>query len=274
MLNATRFTYLLAHPEALNTETLYDLRVMVNRYPSSQSLRLLYLQNLYLLHDATFGAELRNSALYITDRKILFHLLEGHRFQLTPNQKVILATEEQQENDDDRTLSLIDSFLSTLPQDADTTLEDFTYAASYSLTEETPPQRKTVQTLEQPVDYDLTTCEEDEEKTDDETYTLQPLTATSDKREAETSVTNARNSRKTGMPQPPPVADTSYFDEDDVPDESYFTETLAKIYVKQRRYGKALEILNRLSLIYPKKNAYFADQIRFLQKLIINEKTK
>ena len=82
MLNATRFTYLLAHPEALNTETLYDLRVMVNRYPSSQSLRLLYLQNLYLLHDATFGAELRNSALYITDRKILFHLLEGHRFQL------------------------------------------------------------------------------------------------------------------------------------------------------------------------------------------------
>ena len=274
MLNATRFTYLLAHPEALNTETLYDLRVMVNRYPSSQSLRLLYLQNLYLLHDATFGAELRNSALYITDRKILFHLLEGHRFQLTPNQKVILATEEQQENDDDRTLSLIDSFLSTLPQDADPTLEDFTYAASYSLTEETPPQRKTVQTLEQPVDYDLTTCEEDEEETDDETYTLQPLTATSDKREAETSVTNARNSRKTGMPQPPPVADTSYFDEDDVPDESYFTETLAKIYVKQRRYGKALEILDRLSLIYPKKNAYFADQIRFLQKLIINEKTK
>ena len=274
MLNATRFTYLLAHPEALNTETLYDLRVMVNRYPSSQSLRLLYLQNLYLLHDATFGAELRNSALYITDRKILFHLLEGHRFQLTPNQKVILATEEQQENDDDRTLSLIDSCRSTLPQDADTTLEDFTYAASYSLTEETPPQRKTVQTLEQPVDYDLTTCEEDEEKTDDETYTLQPLTTTSDKREAETSVTNARNSRKTGMPQPPPVADTSYFDEDDVPDESYFTETLAKIYVKQRRYGKALEILNRLSLIYPKKNAYFADQIRFLQKLIINEKTK
>ena len=274
MLNATRFTYLLAHPEALNTETLYDLRVMVNRYPSSQSLRLLYLQNLYLLHDATFGAELRNSALYITDRKILFHLLEGHRFQLTPNQKVILATEEQQENDDDRTLSLIDSFLSTLPQDADTTLEDFTYAASYSLTEETPSQRKTVQTLEQPVDYDLTTCEEDEEETDDETYTLQPLTATSDKREAETSVTNARNSRKTGMPQPPPVADTSYFDEDDVPDESYFTETLAKIYVKQRRYGKALEILNRLSLKKKKKNAYFADQIRFLQKLIINEKTK
>jgi hypothetical protein len=27
-------------------------------------------------------------------------------------------------------------------------------------------------------------------------------------------------------------------------------------------------------LNYPKKNAYFADQIRFLEKLIINEKQK
>ena len=57
-------------------------------------------------------------------------------------------------------------------------------------------------------------------------------------------------------------------------DESFFTETLAKIYIKQGRYSKALEIIQRLSLNYPKKNAYFADQIRFLEKLIINNKNK
>ena len=57
-------------------------------------------------------------------------------------------------------------------------------------------------------------------------------------------------------------------------DESYFTETLAKIYVKQQRYSKALEIIKKLNLKYPKKNAYFADQIRFLEKLIINTKSK
>jgi tetratricopeptide (TPR) repeat protein len=61
-------------------------------------------------------------------------------------------------------------------------------------------------------------------------------------------------------------------DENDA-DEGYFTETLAKIYIKQGRYTKALEIIQRLNLNYPKKNAYFADQIRFLEKLILNSKT-
>ena len=53
-------------------------------------------------------------------------------------------------------------------------------------------------------------------------------------------------------------------------DTGYFTETLARIYIKQGRYSKALEIIRRLNLVYPKKNRYFADQIRFLEKLIIN----
>ena len=37
---------------------------------------------------------------------------------------------------------------------------------------------------------------------------------------------------------------------------------------------KALEIIKRLNLNFPKKNAYFADQIRFLEKLIVNSEQK
>ena len=57
-------------------------------------------------------------------------------------------------------------------------------------------------------------------------------------------------------------------------DTGYFTETLARIYIKQGRYSKALGIIKRLNLVYPKKNRYFADQIRFLEKLIINNNKK
>ena len=66
--------------------------------------------------------------------------------------------------------------------------------------------------------------------------------------------------------------------EDDADDaepleDAFFTETLARIYLKQRRYGKALEIIRSLYLNFPNKSIYFADQIRYLEKLVrINQK--
>ncbi|MBR4963717.1 MAG: hypothetical protein IKY54_07465 [Muribaculaceae bacterium] len=55
-------------------------------------------------------------------------------------------------------------------------------------------------------------------------------------------------------------------------EESFYTESLAHIYIKQRKYERALEIIKGISLKNPEKNIYFADQIRFLEKLIINVK--
>ena len=40
------------------------------------------------------------------------------------------------------------------------------------------------------------------------------------------------------------------------------TETLAKIYLKQQKYKKAIDAFRILSLKYPEKNAFFADQIK------------
>ena len=57
-------------------------------------------------------------------------------------------------------------------------------------------------------------------------------------------------------------------------DASMFSESLAKIYIKQRKYSKALEIITNISLKFPEKSVYFADQIRFLKKLILNEQIK
>ena len=51
-------------------------------------------------------------------------------------------------------------------------------------------------------------------------------------------------------------------------EDAYFTETLARIYLKQRRYDKALEIIRSLYLNFPNKSIYFADQIRYLEKLV------
>lgn len=55
------------------------------------------------------------------------------------------------------------------------------------------------------------------------------------------------------------------------PENSLLSESLAKIYIKTHRYERAYEILSRLSLAVPEKNAYFADQLRFLRKVMLAE---
>ena len=234
-----------AHPELLNRDTLYELRTLLARYPYFQTVRLLYLKNLFLLRDITFGEELRKAALYIADRKVLFYLIEGERFTIMPS-------EGEAKTSDllglDRTLSLIDAFLAGQPEEEqrDVTQLPMDITAdytSYLLTEteekvpvaEIPPLKG--QDL---IDNFL------ESNTDEPLLSSQEATDESEVEEKEP----------------------------ETEDESYFTETLAKIYVKQQRYSKALEIIKKLNLKYPKKNAYFADQIRFLEKLIINTKSK
>ena len=114
----------IQHPEALNRDTLYELRTLVARYPYFQSLRLLYLKNLYVLHDIDFGAELRKAVLYVSDRRVLFYLIEGDRYALHPYASTHIAEKSlDKEPSVDRTLSLIDAFLATVPEEHSQTTE-------------------------------------------------------------------------------------------------------------------------------------------------------
>lgn len=75
-------TRLIQHPETMDKETLYDLRSLLALHPYYQTARLLMLQNLYLLHDPSFDEELRRAAIYLTDRKVLFNLIEAAHYEL------------------------------------------------------------------------------------------------------------------------------------------------------------------------------------------------
>ncbi len=116
---------LINHPENLNKETLYDLRSLLALYPYYQPARILLLQNLFLLHDPTFDDELRRAAVYISDRHILFKLVEEAHYRLIPQQKQVkkqsetsTATQTAKE-EQDRTTSLIDNFLEQIPEEAE-----------------------------------------------------------------------------------------------------------------------------------------------------------
>ena len=241
----------ILHPETLNRDTLYELRNILARYPYFQSIRLLYLKNLYILHDINFGAELRKAVLYISDRRKLFYLIEGERFTIQAKDKDTALTEVLEEEPSvDRTLALIDAFLSTAPEEV-TNQTNFDYSVDYTsyLLEDTTVASESAETTPPLKGHEL--IDGFIEKSES-VLCVKPL-----KEEDVVPVTSSEETL-----------------DSEEEDDSCFTETLAKIYVKQQRYSKALEIIKKLSLKYPKKNAYFADQIRFLEKLIINANSK
>ena len=251
---------LIQHPELLDRDTLYELRGLLALYPYYQSARLLLLQNLFLLHDPMFNEELRQAALYITDRKVIFDLVEAAHYQMPKPQaahEMEEGKEAQSGKKEDRTISLIDDFLGSIPEEerpdkkkkkrkptpADAAIDYVSYLLETESEEEAEEEKKAPQMKGQSLIDDFINNDKGKIKLKDE-------------------------------PEYKPTIEDSAPEGEKGDNESYFTETLAKIYIKQGRYEKALEIIQRLNLNYPKKNAYFADQMRFLEKLILNDKNK
>ncbi len=213
------------------------------------------LQNLYLLHDPSFDEELRRAAIYITDRKVIFRLVEAAHYRLPQRQRDNEAEKEKSEEDINRTINLIDNFLDSIPKE--------------EVKEGKKKRRPTP--ADAAVDYVayLLESEEDSDKDGEDVPLLKGQSL------IDTFIENDKGKIVLSeTPQFTPEMEANGITEEKDGDESYFTETLARIYIKQGRYSKALEIIKRLSLNYPKKNAYFADQIRFLEKLIIINNNK
>ncbi len=253
-------TEYIQHPERMDRESLYELRSMLASHPYFQTARLLLLQNLFLLHDPTFDEELRRAAIYITDRKVLFRLIEASHYQIETSKRKAGKSKPQAEQED-RTISLIDNFLDSIPKKED--------EAANSKKQ----QKRKPTPADAAIDYVaylLESEDDDKQQLFTETPQLigQNLIDNFIENDKGKIVLNDNPTLK------PDIEEENTQTTGKEGDESFFTETLARIYIKQGRYSKALEIISRLSLQYPKKNAYFADQIRFLNKLIINDNKK
>ena len=250
---------LIQHPEDMNRETLYDLRALVALYPYYQTARLLMLQNLYLLHDPSFTEELRQAAIYITDRKVIFKMVEAAHYQIKKQTSTRYPHKEK--DGADRTSALIDNFLGSIPQEVreEKELKDkkrkptpadaaVDYVAYLMETEDNEESEKTSRTISLIDDF-----------IEDGGFKLPKIDSMEEYKPEYT-------------PQLEEGSDCKDLKEEQTENSGVFTETLARIYIKQGKYERALQIIQRLDREHPQKFGYYKDQMRFLEKLIVNNK--
>ena len=234
-------TELIKNPQRLDRDTLYELRSMLALYPYFQTARLLMLQNLYLLHDPTFDEELRRASIYVTDRRVLFQLVEAAHYQL--RQKRTQSKSPQEKEDGNRTISLIDNFLESLPKDDEGAAEQ---------DKEQRKHRKPTP-ADAAIDYVAYLLECDEDASPNQQQSQEEAPQMKGQNLIDNFIQNDKGKITLNeIPEyVPQINDTKNEEKDG--EEGYFTETLARIYIKQGRYSKALQIIRRLSLNYPKK---------------------
>ena len=252
------YTYLKKEKQ-LNSESLAQLKEITTQYPYFESAQLMLLKNMQEEKDDSFNAQLKKTAITCCDRATLFYYLNNERYA-----RFFASKKREQTSENDRTEVLLDSFLDSLNK----------------------KEKKTEESIPEPLnEWDNQSIISTDylaylEQTEDEGTSLankkdakpmkhqELLDNFLEKSSNEEELFSSKKRERKETPAPPQSVD-SLLDSD-----SFLTETLAQVYIKQKKYEQALTIIKRLSLNFPEKSIYFADQIRFLEYLIYNEKNK
>ena len=234
----------IRRPNNMDQQAISMLRNMKDEHPYFHSARILLLQALYKHHSPLFDEELRSSAPLLPDRQAVFRLTEEPNYQKTEERRKF-NTEETEIDRSERTNLLIFDFLESQPK------------------EQMQSGRYPIDATQDYIGFLLQNESQEDEKPD---VPMNGGGVVEDFLNQEpTRIVLKENDSNPGIP----------VEKDEKEEENeILTETLAGIYIKQGKFENAIKIIRQLSLKYPKKNRYFADQIRFLEKLILNNKNK
>ena len=257
MEKETFYAYLKEEKE-FDNDALFQLKQLVERFPYFQTAKLMLLKNMKDEQHPDFFSVLKDASVVCSDREKLFYYLNDKRFaRFFPKQDSEINTIN------DRTESLLASFLDSIEK-SDTEY-DINSEAEERLESDSIISTDYLAYLEH-----INPREKPEEHANEsKPMQHQQLVDSFLEKTSEGGVlfSNNRGEEKSSRDSTQDV--DSLLD-----DDTFLTETLAQVYIKQKKYEQALTIIKRLSLNFPKKSIYFADQIRFLEYLILNDKNK
>ncbi len=261
-MNEFNLTYLLQNPKQVHSEDFKKLEEIIHDFPYFQAARALQLKHLKKTNSYKYNIALKHTAAYTVDRKVLFDFITSPIFIKQQNKAVEL---EDIEVIEPKTITAlhkkVTDTISTVPvpstkekHTANNVLEigkpiEFKSAEPHSFNEwmqlvsKKPIVRESQKTVSNNTEGDKKTTT----KFDliDKFIQSNPKIKPANK-QAENIDIPIKNSLE---------------------NESLMTETLAKVYLEQKKYDNAIKAYRILSLKYPEKSSFFANRINAIKIL-------
>jgi tetratricopeptide (TPR) repeat protein len=268
-MNVTDYTYLINKPDAINEKQTDALGKVLDEFPFFQSARALRLKGLFNQNSFRYNYALKVTAAYTTDRTVLFDFITSDTFVAI--QKGLYEKKIQELLE----ISVVDSEIikpeirlepksNTLEQSILTTIKSSTQIEA----EESTKLAEENLEIGKPLGFSI-----NEKHSFQEWLQLsrtQPIV-----RETKSEITTLDSEKKKkselidkfieASPKISPIkqsSESSISFEINKADNSYLmTETLARVYLEQKKYQKAVQAYEILILKYPEKSSFFADRI-------------
>ncbi|BAO76328.1 hypothetical protein [Winogradskyella sp. PG-2] len=295
-------TYLLQHPEAVTASQVDALSTQIKEYPYFQPLKALYLKGLKQKESYKYNNALKITAAHTADRSVLFDYITSKIFnqneiseQIKQNSEHIKSIEVNAVDDISIDKSvMIDDALKEQIKATEGVLDPNLFKAKDNAIPKSKCPRiedsiiavdvKNITTEKQlkigsPLEFDKSESHSFSEWL--KITSFKPIVRNEDEVETEISISNTTSPLEDKLaiidkfigdnPKIKPIKGNSpkpiLVNNDDDVSDSIMTETLARIYLEQKNYDKAIQSYKILSLKYPEKSSFFADQIKLIQEL-------
>ena len=305
-MNQTNFLNILKAPQHINKSQTEDLKNVVDAFPYFQSARALYIKGLKNADSFKYNNALKTTAAYTTDRSILFDFITSETFTqnevsrfIRQNAANLLDIEVQAEDISVEKSVAIDQALKQQIEDTIKILDPDLFQPKIekekvaSFKTEIEVEEKVIEVSKKPEDILNIGKPLDFEKVETHSFnewlTLtrftpidrkeEPVKNTSKEKKTEKSVSSLAKAKKFDLIEkfieksPKLVAKKTTASKHNIAKaqmiqpEALMTETLARIYVEQKNYKKAIQSYKILSLKYPEKSSFFANQIKAVEQL-------
>ena len=301
-MNVADFTFLLQNPdkvlEPVQTNQLEDI---LKEYPYFQAARALHLKGLKNLNSFKYNNALKVTAAYTTDRDILFDYITSEVFlqnsiadtisgKTLPLADKEILSEEVEPNPDTDTHLIDDSEDHPLPQtakDADKILDPSLFESKDpAVDKDIAAKKKAEAELELGIPLPFTKREkhsfgewlqltsfksikrEKEEYKEEEMKDIHfPLEEDILKKKKFELIDKFIENKPKIVPSENLTSNINIKESTTLDKNELMTETLAKVYLEQKKYKKAIQAYKILSLKYPEKSSFFANRIKAIQKL-------